>query len=99
MRRRPNPVTSVLLAAGFGFAGVYTLQNPGAAVGAVISVFGLPAPGCAIKGNVSINTGERIYHVPGQRYYAETRISPRHGERWFCSEVEARAAGWRRSGV
>lgn len=53
---------------------------------------------CNIKGNVSTR-GERIYHVPGQKYYDETRISRSHGERWFCSEEEARAAGWRRSRV
>lgn len=54
--------------------------------------------GCSIKGNVSTR-GERIYHVPGQKYYDETRISASHGERWFCSEQEARAAGWRKSKV
>lgn len=53
---------------------------------------------CVIKGNVSTQ-GERIYHVPGQKYYDDTRISRSHGERWFCSEEEARAAGWRRSRV
>lgn len=52
---------------------------------------------CDIKGNISINTGERIYHVPGQEHYWETKISPQYGERWFCSEAEARAAGWRRA--
>ncbi|HIF78840.1 MAG TPA: thermonuclease family protein, partial [Sulfitobacter sp.] len=25
------------------------------------------------------------------------RISTRKGERWFCSEAEARGAGWRRA--
>ena len=53
---------------------------------------------CNIKGNVSTQ-GERIYHMPGQRYYDKTRISASHGERWFCSEAEAQAAGWRRSRV
>lgn len=53
--------------------------------------------GCNIKGNVSIDTGERIYHVPGQKYYEATRVSPQYGERWFCSEQEARSAGWRKS--
>lgn len=53
---------------------------------------------CNIKGNVSTQ-GERIYHVPGQKYYDDTRISRSHGEQWFCSEEEARAAGWRRSKV
>lgn len=56
------------------------------------------ADACNIKGNVNTR-GERIYHMPGQKYYAETRISASHGERWFCSEAEARAAGWRRSRV
>lgn len=53
--------------------------------------------GCNIKGNISINTGARIYHVPGQKFYDETVISPRYGERWFCSEAEARTAGWRKA--
>lgn len=53
---------------------------------------------CNIKGNVSTQ-GERIYHVPGQKYYNDTRISASHGERWFCSEEEARAAGWRKAKV
>jgi endonuclease YncB( thermonuclease family) len=52
---------------------------------------------CNIKGNVSVNTGERIYHVPGGKYYNPTIISASKGERWFCSEAEAQAAGWRRS--
>nr|WP_322791105.1 hypothetical protein [Mesorhizobium tianshanense] len=59
---------------------------------------GIAADGsCDIKGNISINTGERIYHVPGQEYYFETKISPQYGERWFCTEAEARAAGWRKA--
>ncbi|KWV56679.1 hypothetical protein AS026_33065 [Rhizobium altiplani] len=52
---------------------------------------------CNIKGNISLNNGERIYHVPGQEYYDETRVSRSHGERWFCSEADARAAGWRKA--
>ncbi len=52
---------------------------------------------CNIKGNISINSRERIFHVPGQHYYAATKISPQYGERWFCSEAEARAAGWRKA--
>ena len=53
--------------------------------------------GCTIKGNISHNSGRRIYHMPGDRDYARTRIDPSRGERWFCSESEARAAGWRRA--
>ncbi len=51
---------------------------------------------CRIKGNIS-SKGERIYHVPGGRFYERTRIDASKGERWFCSEAEAEAAGWRRS--
>ncbi len=51
---------------------------------------------CRIKGNIG-RKGARIYHAPGDRYYESTRISPSRGERWFCTEAEARAAGWRRS--
>jgi hypothetical protein len=56
-----------------------------------------PPAGCAIKGNISWRTGERIYHLPGQRYYGVTVISPQKGEAWFCTEAEARANGWRKS--
>ncbi len=55
-------------------------------------------PQCLIKGNVS-SKGERIYHPPGCRYYNSTVIDPKRGERWFCSEQEAVAAGWRRTKV
>jgi len=51
--------------------------------------------GCRIKGNISENG--RIYHLPGQAFYNRTRISDERGERWFCSEAAARAAGWRRA--
>lgn len=49
---------------------------------------------CLIKGNVS-RSGARIYHRPGQKDYSKTKIREELGERWFCSEAEARAAGWR----
>ena len=52
---------------------------------------------CPIKGNIS-RRGERIYHLPGGRYYKQTKINVSKGERWLCSEEEARKRGWRRSG-
>ncbi|MGI2031440.1 hypothetical protein ACRQ1B_03510 [Rhizobium panacihumi] len=55
-------------------------------------------PACNIKGNISINSGAKIYHVPGQENYAATIIRTEYGERWFCSEADARAAGWRKAG-
>jgi len=51
---------------------------------------------CLIKGNIS-SSGEKIYHVPGGSYYDRTVIDESKGERWFCSEQEAQAAGWRKS--
>lgn len=49
------------------------------------------AGGCVIKGNRS-RRGDWIYHVPGMPYHAQTRA-----EQMFCSEAEARAAGYRRA--
>ena len=50
-----------------------------------------------IKGNISLSTGEKIYHVLGGYYYDATVIDESKGERWFCTEAEAVAAGWRKS--
>ncbi len=52
------------------------------------------ADGCVIKGNIN-GKGERIYHVPGDDSYDETVVTASKGERWFCSEADAIAAGWR----
>lgn len=49
--------------------------------------------GCPIKGNINDN-GEKIYHAPWSKHYAKIRIDTSKGERWFCTEAEARAAGW-----
>ena len=55
-----------------------------------------PAGNCVIKGNIS-STGEKIYHLPGCGSYSKTKIDESRGEKWFCSESEAQAAGWRRA--
>ena len=49
--------------------------------------------GCAIKGNVTRNG--RIYHMPWSPWYAQIRMQTDKGKRWFCTEAEALAAGWR----
>ena len=49
--------------------------------------------GCAIKGNITANG--RIYHMPWSPWYAQIRMDPDKGRRWFCTEAEAVAAGWR----
>ncbi|MGB4594883.1 MAG: hypothetical protein WBI14_03160 [Anaerolineaceae bacterium] len=53
-----------------------------------------PPPGCLIKGNIN-SDGVKIYHIPGQNYYEQTKISSEKGERWFCTPTEAEANGWR----
>lgn len=49
--------------------------------------------GCPIKGNVTANG--RIYHLPWSPWYGRIRMDGVKGKRWFCSEDEAIAAGWR----
>lgn len=53
-------------------------------------------PGCSIKGNIS-GKGDRIYHVPGGRYYNSVKIEESKGERFFCSEKDAEKEGFRKS--
>jgi endonuclease YncB( thermonuclease family) len=49
--------------------------------------------GCDIKGNVT--KSGRIYHTPQSPWYERVKMSLGFGRRWFCSETEAQAAGWR----
>ena len=60
-----------------------------------IRVKAIKKNGCVIKGNISSN-GEKIYHLPNTKSYFKTKISTSKGERWFCSEKEAQAHGWRK---
>jgi micrococcal nuclease len=60
-----------------------------AASGARDSESAASCPSPDIKGNIN-SRGERIYHVPGSRYYDQTIA-----EVWFCTEEEAEAAGFR----
>lgn len=50
--------------------------------------------GCPIKGR--IRAGARVYVLPWVSGYGNVKIRTSRGERWFCSEDEAVAAGWRR---
>jgi micrococcal nuclease len=61
---------------------------------------------CVIKGNISSNSSAsakttadeaKIYHLPECAYYKQTVIDESKGEKWFCSEAEAIAAGWRKA--
>jgi cold shock CspA family protein len=57
----------------------------------------LTKPNCRVKGNFSVSSGNKIYHVPGMEDYESTVINEGAGERWFCSESEAISAGWKKA--
>jgi hypothetical protein len=61
------------------------------------TITSIAKPGCTIKGNISINTGNKFYHLPGMEDYESTAIDLASGERWFCTESEAKANGWRKA--
>ncbi len=54
-------------------------------------------PECLIKGNISVSSGKKWYHLPGMEDYEKTRIDPLKGEKWFCTEEEARKSGWKKA--
>jgi hypothetical protein len=81
-----------------GLDGTFILQlDPGRYWSTVYLWIDSYLRGCDIRGNISIDSGEKIYHVPGGEFYDSTTIDPAYGEQWFCTEAEARANGWRRS--
>jgi len=61
------------------------------------SIASVPRPGCNIKGNVSQNSGRKLYHLPGMEDYETTNIDPSYGEKWFCTEAEAINNGWQKA--
>jgi len=54
-----------------------------------------PDSRCVIKGNQDY--GPKIYHLPGCLDYERTLIDLDLGDSWFCSEKEAKAAGFVKS--
>ena len=52
--------------------------------------------GCPIKGQVA--GAARTYVLPWSAEYERVRVVEARGGRWFCSEDEAIAAGWKGSG-
>ena len=56
-------------------------------------------PACNIKGNLDKHEhGEKkTYHYPGCSEYERTVVELDIGEQWFCSEEEARKAGFTKS--
>lgn len=55
-----------------------------------------PKIGCQIKGNLD-RLDKRWYHLPSFRHYETTEINLEHGDRWFCTEEDAQAAGFEKA--
>ncbi len=49
---------------------------------------------CKIKGNIN-SKKEKIYHMIWCKSYNKTKITPAKWERFFCTQDEAKKAGWR----
>lgn len=54
----------------------------------------LDNPKCVIKANKGIGVRKKIYHFPGCGQYNNTIVQLSLGDRWFCSEDEAKQAGF-----
>lgn len=52
-----------------------------------------------IKGYILSNTGEKVYYIPGSQGYKRARIDESKGMKYFCTEKDAEAAGWRKATV
>jgi endonuclease YncB( thermonuclease family) len=73
---------------------------PADALKQLLDLDALGPGGCLIKGKihrvVEILTKGK-YHTPGCASYRATKIDPKRGDQWFCTEAEAQAAGFRKT--
>ena len=49
---------------------------------------------CVVKGNIDPQGGVKRYYIPGCAQYKYTIVEKDLGEAWFCSEAEAKQAGY-----
>lgn len=56
-----------------------------------------PNESCTIKGNISEKGYGKLYFVEGCPNWGRIKIDERKGEQWFCSESEAKEAGFTKS--
>ena len=54
-------------------------------------------PDCAIKGNIIQYTNIKEYALPECNRYSSTIVEKYKGEDWFCTEEEAKKAGYSKS--
>lgn len=52
---------------------------------------------CFIKGNVRRDKGTKTYHFPECYNYEKIVVNEKEGDKWFCTEKEAVAAGFRKA--
>lgn len=55
-------------------------------------------PGCDIKGNISTKGEGKVYYLPRCPNYHTLILDAKKGEQYFCTEAEAKKAGFHRSG-
>lgn len=55
-------------------------------------------PNCIIKGNISSRGAGKLYFPPGCSSYNQIKIDTSKGEQYFCTEEQAIAAGFKKSG-
>ena len=72
-------------------------RGSGATASASGGKAGKPEEECNVKGMLD-EAGERIYVVPTDADYDDVAVDLGKGEQLFCSDEEARHAGWRRPG-
>lgn len=53
-----------------------------------------PSKNCTIKGNIDQDTGEKLYHLTNCRHYNQIVLDTDLGEKFFCTETEAKKAGF-----
>lgn len=53
-----------------------------------------PDPNCAIKGNHDLDREENLYLLPSCPYYSAVNVRRFEGDRWFCTESDAKKAGF-----
>ncbi len=56
-----------------------------------------PDPKCRIKANYNYYDRTNYYFLPDCRHYEKVVVKRYQGDNWFCSEKEAKAAGFERS--
>lgn len=49
---------------------------------------------CGILGNIDESSGKKYYHIPGCPTFSRVKIDSDRGEKVFCTEGEARSAGF-----